>query len=789
MKVTINMRDINIRKFGKKAMCIALSGFMAVGLFGCGKGKTEDVPQLLEPISSNEAYHPVVYGDIGEMVIKSASVVPTDYCYFYDSSVTLSKIYVNVGDDVTSDTLLAEAQVESSEDDDVESSLAVQKYTHEINEKIFAQNQAELDWKIKACEEVGDTEGASEYKLEKAINVENNRYENVLYQYQINNKSSEEDSEESSEEDGKLKSTIAGKVTYTKSAKSGDSISGGENVVVVSDYNSPYIEITGETYKKNGYSMYNNMYTVINGQRYEIEPYSYTNQEIATAQSMSSLPYMRFKLKDVKNPEKILSVGSVISLYFSTSDAKNVLVIGNDSLYEENGETFVYVKTEDSDKERRNVTVGVSDSNYTEVVSGLSEGEEVYYASDAMTPGNYTEYTVALNSYSDNGTSKTFSMEDLNSVSYTAPCDGRFKEIDVAKDQEVKKGDILYIIDSGGGSAATMEVDNQIQDENSSYSDSLSDYNSQIADFEQQIKNYKDGKVATSSDAENILYMAEQLTCQKNVVVYNKDLLTYVHNAKIASLNASKQKVSTNNDGSGNITVYAEQDGTVLSVDATADVAVTEGQNVVTIGSGESKIMALTLSDAKLCLGQTVSVVNTNDSSKKFVGTCVGTSGDSGKAYITTDDDGTIHVTKSSNDGDLVYYIYVEGEAFYSKPKAYQVSYPKVSYENVVMIPTNMVYHESSKTSSSEYDYVWLVKDGELMKQYVTLGDSSKSQTIILTGLSEGDVIAKETAATSTNSGSSSKKDSSDDSSDSESDNSSNDESDDSDDSYSDEDI
>ena len=46
----------------------------------------------------------------------------------------------------------------------------MQKYSHDIKEKIYQENQAELDWKIKACEEVNDKEGADSARTEKAIN-------------------------------------------------------------------------------------------------------------------------------------------------------------------------------------------------------------------------------------------------------------------------------------------------------------------------------------------------------------------------------------------------------------------------------------------------------------------------------------------------------------------------------------------------------------------------------------------------------------------------------------------
>lgn len=60
-------------------------------------------------------------------------------------------------------------------------------------------------------------------------------------------------------------------------------------------------------------------------------------------------------------------------MYFSTSTAANVLVVGNDSLYEEGDKYFVYVKTDSSDKEKREIKIGAQDDNYTEVKSGLSE--------------------------------------------------------------------------------------------------------------------------------------------------------------------------------------------------------------------------------------------------------------------------------------------------------------------------------------------------------------------------------------------------------------------------------
>ena len=274
--------------------------------------------------------------------------------------------------------------------------------------------------------------------------------------------------------------------------------------------------------------------------------------------------------------------------------------------------------------------------------------------------------------------------------------------------------------------------------------------------------------------------MAEQLTCQRNVVTYNKQLLTYTHNATIASLNAKKEKLNKNNDGSGKISVYADEAGTVKSISASTDAAIKEGQSVLTIGNSKNVILALTVSDGKLGINQKVTITSKKDNTKKISGTCVGTSGDSSRSYIETDAQGNVHITKCAGTDELKYYIKVDDDSVYKSIKSYEISYPTAVYDNVVMIPTNMIYHETSKNNSSEYDYVWLLKDGEIVKQYITLGEANKTQTIILSGLSEGDVIAKESASASSGSKSSSS-DSADDSGNSDSssgegsDNSSND--------------
>ena len=249
---------------------------------------------------------------------------------------------------------------------------------------------------------------------------------------------------------------------------------------------------------------------MIDGKRYELEEYKYSNQEIAAAQRASKLPYVRFKLKDVDN-SKILKTGTLTPLYFSTSTAANVLVVGNDSLYEEGDKYFVYVKTDSSDKEKREIKIGAQDDNYTEVKSGLSEGDLVYYDSDSTIPSDYTTYEIKLGTFKTTGTSKSYKMVDTNQITYKAPVEGYFTQLDLAEGQEVKKGDLLYIVDSGGGSAELLELNSQISDAKSDYDSTVAGYEEQIKDLRAEIEDYRSGRkkqqVATPGDADQTGYV------------------------------------------------------------------------------------------------------------------------------------------------------------------------------------------------------------------------------------------------------------------------------------------
>ncbi len=69
--------------------------------------------------------------------------------------------------------------------------------------------------------------------------------------------------------------------------------------------------------------------------------------------------------------------GSFVEIFIRTKSEKQVLTIPNDALTEEQGVFFVYVQLAPEHFEKREVKTGVTDGICTEIISGISDSDEV----------------------------------------------------------------------------------------------------------------------------------------------------------------------------------------------------------------------------------------------------------------------------------------------------------------------------------------------------------------------------------------------------------------------------
>jgi multidrug resistance efflux pump len=608
--------------------------------------------------------------------------------------------------------------------------------------------------KKQAYTEMGDAASASEVEKEIQTEQENKSYDEKLHNYQIEKLQAQMDEQRALIQNGTLTARHSGYVTYVMDISKDRTAASNQNVVVVSDEDDVYIELTGITLKTYAYSDYPVKYAKINGKDYDVEEYGYATNELIFAQTTGNFPYVRLKTKDTVQ----LSLGDVVPVYYCKEDRRNVLVVGNDSLYNEGDESFVYVQGEDEELKRRDVELGASDDNYTEVLGGVDEGEMVYYSSDSTVPADYDEYEVTVADFTTTQTTTSYQNADSSYIITFADCDAKVASIAVKEGESVKKGDLLCTLDTGGSVAALTEAGYAVKNEEESYQQSVKNYDASITDLNNQILEVRNTPepVATDTDAvqeyqQNHLYKEEQLSLEIDIIAHQKEIARLQHEYDAKSLNATYASLS---DGSNGVNIYAEADGVIADIKKNAGDAVSEGDEILSTGYKKNDKLLVKmvryrdksnteLKSAKL--GQTITF--TGSDNKTYTGSCTGTCGDDEKYYLSTID-GVVYetVSKAVSDSVVQFYADVDDESFYTDMPETTVSFSDISLSSVTALPKSMVYTEHDKAKNIDFNYVWKLENGQFIKQYV-LNDSrfsSDENVVILSGVKEGDVLANE---------------------------------------------
>ncbi|MCI5620201.1 MAG: biotin/lipoyl-binding protein [Lachnospiraceae bacterium] len=728
-------------------LCILL---VAVLLFsGCAKNTLSDVPKLLEPAAANSAYRPVERGDIGDVEIGFGTVVPTDYCSFYDTNVKISEISVEVGDYVEKGDVVAYADIEEAQKTltGLQQELTYENQTYELNCKIAEERIAKMTYE-KQCLEAAQASGEEnspdtvqdsdeeetqesdtaqdaaqieDLAAQIATAQEDLRYDGLLHQYRVGKLNESIGAQQAIITDGTLRATHSGYVTFTKNIAKNSSAGASENIVIISDLEDPYIELSDVTVNSYSFSDYEVKYINIEGEAHAVTEIPYTSEELILAKAAGSYPNVRLTCGDVG----ALTIGDTYPVYYRKKSVQDVLIIGKDSLYEEDGHYFVYVKTKGDEKEKREITVGEEDTHYIEVTGGLSEGELVYYSSDARMPAGYDAYTVGLSDFELSNYSKTYSSCNSLAFWYTSDYEGTITDIAVEADQQVKKGDLLYVVDTGEGKAALTQAQNQINQENLSYEEMGKGYDSQLAQLTDEY--------------------------EIRIVNYEKELAALSHAYRLRQLQDNYNAIGENNDGNGKVSVYADKDGTVSKILLMDGDKVSPGTDVLSVSTqaGEKLLVEMAPIKSMKTYGDNIADVGEQISIQAgdlvYTGTCIGwtvNSNNSEKAYLTTEGD-TAYLSHSMSSGYEypAFYVEMDDVGFYEEAPTGILTFSYICMKDVAVIPSSLVHVESEQVY-----FVWRIQNDQLVKQYVQVSDTlvNDGMQVVLSGIKEGDVLAAE---------------------------------------------
>lgn len=724
---------------------------LSLVLGGCyDEAASGQIPELLEPVAANGAYRPVELGVIGETRVLYGTVVPVEYCCFYDTTVGIKEIAVEIGDWVDKGDVIAYADIERAK----EELSNLQKELENLNQNYSLNNRME-ELRIEEVRErevlVQDVSGNlipqadvsgnmidmideeatqklfKEREIELGILWENYRYAGLLYEYRVKKKQEEIAKQEEIIAEGTLRASESGYVVYVKSMGVSTYASPYENIVVIADPAKTYIELTDRTTDKYTYKDYEVKYLRLAGKEYGVTEVTFGTDIEILAKANGKYPNVRLTCPEAEN----LETGETYPIFFKEKDLGEVPIIGLDSLEGEKDAYYVYVKSEDGERQKRTVKIGEADNYYAHVLSGLELGEEVYYESDSRMPDDFTEYTVALSDYRIENCTRSYSLADEQTIWYDAGWSGTIKEIAVESGQDVEKGDLLYVLNSDAGNAAFTEAQSNINQENLSYAKTLKDLN-------KSYEKTKDKK-------------------EKQLISLQIELETVNHVYRLNQLEEIYNDMAVNNNGSGEIRVYAKESGRVGGISVKERESVIKGSHVLALGRKKDDLLLVKMVEKKgetsypkniADIGESVTItIGENAYSGICVGRTCNLNTNSSKQYVTeTKRSAAISFCTDSGYIEPAFYVEME-EDFYQNEGKGKVTFSYVFMEDVIVIPTALITEETNAKNPARTDYfVWRIVGDELVKQYVMINKaySDVNTTVILSGVEVGDVLARE---------------------------------------------
>lgn len=771
---------LSIKKLAVLGICVS---FLAGG---CGKMTESSIPELEEPVALNEAYRPVEYAAIGSVQVLMATAVPRDYCNYYSANVNISQIYVEPGDTVNAGDVLAVCDVDEAKKQlqECKDALAHENETYEISAQISdtqirlwgsqaagqdnnepdqsdgtADDTHEADADTNIDEYVAVTGEFSTEQLEKGDRTEesystkieteqeNQRYDKQLHEYRVQKINEQMALYQQIVDDGTLKAAHSGLVTYTKKLTGGRSAAAYENIVIVSDTDDLVLDIKDTAINEYKYSDYDKKYVIVDGEKYDVTESQYTSEVLVLSKINNRYPDVC-----VESREKLfLTAGQMYPVYFEKTKVDQALVVGKDSIYKDGDTRYVYVKNDEGGREKRIITTGESDENYTQVTEGLKEGELVYYNSTDQVPTKYSKYTVTRSDFDIANYGVRYSRSDAGTITETCDYEGQIVSVNVKQDDTVEKGMLLYVVDTGEGKAAITEAKNAIDSENESYAQKIADYDKQVRDLSEggssaEENNRQDEKPDTAYDEQQLKLNLQLLNLQKKLACAD-------HTYQLSRLQSAYDSISAGNDGKGNISVYAKNDGKVSKVSVKAGDNVEEGSDILQITGNSTDVLLVQVKDSnsykvyKDNIADVGERVSLELDGTTIYGSCIGFAGygrEAQKGYINQDDKG-VHITgiTDSGYGNAAFYIKLDNGIPDDLTRASAVKFSYVSFKKVVVVPTSIIHKQVNPMDKDDISYyVWKIDGDSVVKQPVILGDyTSGSNTLVLYGIDEGDEI------------------------------------------------
>ena len=479
---------------------VCLICILSIMLPGCGMEESgagaasagEDIP-LLDPVNDSQAWEPAARRTLYDAKVYSATVFPYTEEYSFPKDVILDRFAAYPGEAVKKGSVLAyadnsklEEEIGKKEEQILQMEEAFEEYRQEIVEALYEpQLQAEYlrgvveNLKKQKPEEylpgegsvsggglpesgsvsAGDAAGGEPEKNPEYLEWQELylRYEgdyrilahnNTIAQteleqrtelYELDHEYELKQLERLKEElrKGMLISSMTGSVAAARDVGKGDYISEKDKVIAIGDPERKLLkcQYINKTTAANAVDIY----ALVDGRRLEIVYQPMDAEEYTRLSSLKETIYSTFELAEDTEDVSVGDFGVVVVV---NDLRENVLSVPQNAVHTDAEGSFVYVMKGEGSM-AVSVTTGMSDGVYTEILSGIQEGDCVL-AAESMVPGE-KRYTVKKGSFHSSFQGSGYltypsSENTRNPITYGTAF---FVEYTTALYEHVEKGEVI----------------------------------------------------------------------------------------------------------------------------------------------------------------------------------------------------------------------------------------------------------------------------------------------------------------------------------------------------------
>ena len=702
----------------RKSISLLLCGILSLSLIGCGDAKVAPSEgtsiTLIEPVNATYNYEAAAYRTIYDAVIYPATVVPYIEEYSAENGMTFDHYGAFFGDTVKkgqtliySDDTSIENQIEAMEKQIESMDESYEEFMQNKEEELAKKKQAlaNLQGYMDAYnanpesydQKVADVQLIGPYKTtEHAINTIKLNMEQRTELYELDRerqvyllsqlKEQKKDASVVSEMSGVLVSmAFDGDGSFLTE---GDRINADTPVAAVADMNQRLVKcdyINATKIKKA-----NDIYAIIDGKRYELEYHPMDAEEYVRLDSLGEKVYTTFTLLGW---EEDIQVGDFAVIALMNDVRTGVLSVPTDAIEKDDTGRYVSVK-KDSTNKPVYIKTGITDGVYTEVLSGVEEGDEILVEK----AGKTGKSTTVLKKSNFNTPYENNARMDYPSTSVMiSPIENGttyFGNALVERFQQIKKGDEIATV--------RVEADEVALQRNETKRTRLLE---RMADLEE---------MDAEANAEQIANMKEQLADLEETIAKQKsDFATTI--------------------------IKADRGGVVLDIiGAEEETIISPKSYMLAVADEGTCFLATEDTNHVLQFGDKLTVTyNTQEQKGKTVTGTVVSMAPIGvsKAFVS---DYTYIAVPADKAGEIFGGLFAQDRGRWSM-YPYQLNGVVRNMDNVLVVPKKAVTEKNGNT------YVSVVKEnGEIVAQRFVAGGYNANNYWVVEGLTEGMEICLE---------------------------------------------